>query len=63
MLFTMMENKKGFTNVLITFLKSWSRITCSVTISREKNRNLSKTFMLFYEASGHTFYKQTVCSN
>ena len=47
MLNTMMENKKGFINILISFLVSWLHAPCSATTISEKNQNISETFVAF----------------
>ena len=63
MLNTMMENKSKIpTNILISFLRSWSHIPCSTTIILEEK--LIFFFSAFYhsishdEVFGHTSHKK-----
>ena len=51
MLNTVMENKKGFTNILITFHRSWSHTLCSATMISQENRNISNTFAFVFHHS------------
>ena len=45
---TMMENKKGFTNIVISFLRSWSHKPCSATRISEKGSKYKLKLLLFF---------------